>query len=99
MRAGLNRSGPSSVQGTVVTAHRLSIAHAYTPNEQASYGGGDHLVVEAPLDAGRIHRQRGDALCRPRHKFWGLTATEFRGQRLCPKCVAIATRLGLSLPE
>jgi hypothetical protein len=51
---------------------RWHIAHAYTPRETATYGGADHVVVDEPVRVGRIKRDPGDALSRPRAKFWGL---------------------------
>jgi hypothetical protein len=55
---------------------RWHIAHAYTPNESASYGGADHIIVDEPIHIGRLKREPGDALSRPYAKFWGLTSVE-----------------------
>ena len=55
---------------------RWHIAHAYTPNETAGYGGADHIIVDEPVRIGRMHREPGDALSRPRQKFWGLSGVE-----------------------
>jgi len=51
---------------------RWHVAHAYTAQETGSYGGGDHVVVDEPVRVGRLVREPGDALSRPRKKFWGL---------------------------
>jgi hypothetical protein len=48
------------------------IAHAYTAQETATYGGADHIVVDEPVRIGRLARESGDALSRPQRKFWGL---------------------------
>jgi hypothetical protein len=49
------------------------VEHAYTPRETAMYGGADHVVVDEPVRLGRLRREPGDALSRPRAKFWGLS--------------------------
>lgn len=51
---------------------RWHIAHAYTAQETGSYGGADHIVVDEPIRIGRLSREPGDALSRPKAKFWGL---------------------------
>lgn len=51
---------------------RWHVAHAYTAQETATYGGADHIVVDEPVRIGRLAREAGDALSRPRKKFWGL---------------------------
>jgi hypothetical protein len=55
---------------------RWHVAHAYTGRETGSYSGGDHVVVDAPIRIGRLVRQPGDALSRPKSKFWGLYGVE-----------------------
>jgi hypothetical protein len=55
---------------------RWHIAHAYTAQETATYGGADHIVVDDEVRIGRLARQPGDALSRPAKKFWGLAAVE-----------------------
>lgn len=55
---------------------RWHVAHAYTPTETAMYGGADHIVVDEPIRIGRLARGPGDALSRPKHKFWGLSRVE-----------------------
>lgn len=55
---------------------RWHVEHAYTPRETATYGGADHVVVDEPVRVGRLARQPGDALSRPRQKFWGLSPVE-----------------------
>lgn len=52
------------------------VEHAYTPRETAMYGGADHVVVDEEIRIGRLVRQPGDALSRPRTKFWGLSRVE-----------------------
>lgn len=55
---------------------RWHVAHAYTPSETATYGGADHVVVDDHVTIGRLKREPGDALSRPRRKLWGLHAVE-----------------------
>lgn len=68
------------------------IEHAYTPRETATHGGGDHVVVEQEVRIGRILRTRGDALCRPRRRFWGLARGGEAHVPSCRRCIAIAGR-------
>lgn len=55
---------------------RWHVAHAYTQRETANYGGGDHIVVDEPIRIGRLVREPGDALSRPRRKFLALYDVE-----------------------
>ena len=55
---------------------RWHVAHAYTAQETATYGGADHVVVDDRVHVGRLKREPGDALSRPAKKFWGLSAVE-----------------------
>ena len=52
------------------------VAHAYTAQETATYGGADHVVVDEPIRIGRLSREPGDALSRPARKFLALYAVE-----------------------
>lgn len=52
------------------------MAHAYTSQETATYGGADHIVVDEEVRIGRLHRRPGDALSRPRAKFLDLSRVE-----------------------
>lgn len=73
-------------------------AHAYTPRETGSYGGGTHLIADRSFKLGRLEREAGDALCKPARKFWGLTETDWKPSQdwtphVCPDCAAKAARL------
>jgi hypothetical protein len=70
------------------------VTGAYNPSDRGSNAGGNHLIVDALLDVGRLHRQPGDPLCKPARNFWGLTG-DLRGSVTCHKCAEIALRLGL----
>jgi hypothetical protein len=48
---------------------RWHVAHAYAARETATYGGADHVVVDDPVRIGRLVREPGDALSRPRRRF------------------------------
>lgn len=62
-----------------------------------------HVVVTEPLDAGRLHRAPGDALCRPAGRFNLLDVAYGEVRRRegkafnCKKCLEVADRLGLDL--
>ena len=69
------------------------VAHAYTINEAASYGGGNHIVVDQDFVFGRLKRKQGDPLCRTRAKFKALYLVEDWQKPNCKKCLEIADRL------
>ena len=70
------------------------VEDVYNPSDRGSQPGGNHLVVEAPLHEGRLHRNAGDPLCKPAEKFWGLTGRH--AERVtCHNCARMALRLGL----
>jgi hypothetical protein len=71
----------------------LTVSYAYTLRQSDRSNGGDHYVTHEPLNVGRLHRQPGDALCKPHRKFWGLEPTR-RDVATCKRCLEIAARLG-----
>lgn len=74
----------------------LGLAHAYTPNETGGYGGTDHLVTSEAFSYGSLHRERGDALCKPRGKFWSLQRVDSAPRRkVCALCLKRAQRLSI----
>lgn len=78
---------------------RWHIARAYTPNESPSYGGADHIIVDKPVHIGRLRRKPGDALSRPRAKFWGLSDVEENRLPTSLAHIRIAERIVASLPS
>ena len=80
-----------------------AIAHAYTANMTGGYNGGcEHIVTRDAIKLGRsLYRDPGDALCKPRRKFWGLELSGAVGGALplekvtCKRCREIAEREGL----
>lgn len=61
-----------------------------------------HLVVKTdPIEAGRLRRLVGQALCDPRRRVWKrVRHTRLVDKdELCQKCVSIAERLGLEFPR
>lgn len=76
----------------------LVYAHAYAGGATCGhYSGGSHLVLTRPLEAGRLKRGVGDALCKPHAKFWGLEPYIERDPATasCKKCREVAARLNL----
>jgi hypothetical protein len=79
---------------------RWSVAHAYTPNEQASYGGGFHLMLQDDLVSGRLRRRAGDALCKPASKFWGLHEDSvYCPLPSCTRCLDLAPKHGIDIEK
>lgn len=78
---------------TPVTAHP---EYAYNPRQGAWSIARYHAVLDTDLTVGRFRRSRGDALCKPRSKFWGLEETK-TGAVDCPHCVERADRYGVIL--
>lgn len=74
----------------------FDVAYAYSPRESTQSGGKVHLVCRAPLRVGRIVREAGDALCKPRRQFWGLdggrTMEDFERYG-CARCKTIRAKL------
>jgi hypothetical protein len=73
---------------------------SYNPSDRGSSKSGNHLVLDVPLRAGRLVRDKGDPLCKPKGKFWGLTGPDRnRGEPRvidCHACVQQALRLGFN---
>jgi|GEM_PF-5179712 len=78
------------------TPHELQwhVEGAYNPSDRGSNAGGEHIVLDEPLHAGRLVRSVGDPLCKPRGKFWGLTGLRERPAN-CHHCIRQALRLGM----
>ena len=78
---------------------RVTYAYAYSPRENTGSRGRVHAIAEQAVAVGRLVRQPGDALC-TRKRFWGLDArTRERFERTpCPRCKALAERLGVEDP-
>lgn len=74
------------------------VAHAYTAQETATYGGADHIVVDEPIRIGRLKREPGDALSRSKRKFWGLHEVEAGRLPTSLADIKIAERIVASLP-
>jgi hypothetical protein len=71
-------------------------SYAYTRRQGAWSFAHTHAVLDQDLNAGRFKRTKGDALCRPAEKFWGLEPITTRGVS-CPKCKELAERYGVEL--
>jgi hypothetical protein len=82
----------------------MAYAYPKRPSQWQSLGA-HHVVLTEPLHEGRLHREVGDALCKPRAKFYGLDSGEGEarraaGQRFdCQTCQAVAERHGLLTAE
>jgi hypothetical protein len=75
------------------------VAHAYTAQETATYGGADHVVVDEPVRFGRLAREPGDALSRPARKFLALYAVEEGRLPTSLADIKIAERIVSSSPS
>jgi len=79
---------------------RWSVAHAYTPNEQATYGGADHLMLQGEFVSGRLHRRAGDALCKPARRFAYLQeVTHVSPLPTCKRCLDLAPKYGIDIEK
>jgi hypothetical protein len=73
----------------------LLVQYAWKPRPSSHAANGrDHLVTTAPLSFGRFKREAGDALCKPRRKFWQLEKN-YATEADCKKCLAIKERYKL----
>lgn len=75
------------------TAH---VAYAFNRREGANSAGHYHIVLDQPLDSGRLHRSTADALCKPGRQFWGLESRP-RSVADCPRCLQLASRHGVTV--
>lgn len=76
----------------------IRVEYAFTRRQGARSNGGYHAVLNEALKLGRLERQAGDALCKPRAQFWGLEKTPNCTHVTCPRCTAVATRAGITIP-
>lgn len=98
--AALSKDNASSEKPAVtakepvkIGKHLFGIASAFHPGDRGNSAGADHLKVLDTLDVGRLHRVRGDALCKPARKFWGLYEVSSGRKVTCKRCIALAVRL------
>lgn len=72
---------------------------SYNPSDRGHSKSGNHMVLDVPLRAGRLLRDKGDPLCKPKGKFWGLTGPDRDRSEPrvidCHACVKQALRMGL----
>lgn len=80
-------------------SHTAHVGYAYSPRQGGRSTSSNHAVLDQPLKAGRLTRDQGDALCRPRRKFWGLESVDAEREVTCPDCKARAARYGVILPS
>ena len=80
---------------TALTAHP---AYAYSPRQGAWTIARYHAALDQPLVAGRCKRDKGDALCKPAQRFWGLEAVT-TSPVTCPRCLELAKRYGVTLTD
>lgn len=72
------------------------VAYAFSRREGANSAGRYHLVLDRPLDSGRLHRSAFDALCKPSRQFWGLEPRP-RSAPDCPRCLKLASQHGVTV--
>ncbi|MGW8374281.1 hypothetical protein [Streptomyces sp. ODS28] len=78
-----------------VTAHVSRSSHPHQGTEQAERA--QHIVLDQPLHAGRLHREAGDALCRPAVDFYELEAEHLNAEPTCTRCLDRANRYGVHI--
>jgi hypothetical protein len=78
-----------------ITAHA---EYAYNPRQGARSVAREHAILDIPLRRSRIRRDAGDALCKPRRAFWGLSQGS-TPEVSCPRCLELAERYGVTLPQ
>jgi len=76
---------------------RWHVEGTYNPSDRGNSKTGNHMVLDEPLRTGRLVRDKGDPLCKPATKFWGLTGARAGEARAvtCHQCVKQALRLGV----
>lgn len=81
------------VDPAVPSAH---VRTAYHLRQGPRMQNGEHAVLDQPLHSGRLHRETGDALCKPTAKFWGLYESPDRPVS-CRRCAELVERHGISV--
>lgn len=66
------------------------VGYAYSPRERSG-GGGYHLIVGEDFKAGRVRREKGDALCGKR--FYNLDPGRKGSGVSCRRCIELAGRV------
>lgn len=74
---------------------RFYPAYAYSPRQGAMTIARTHAALTGPFEHGRLRRERSDALCKPRQRFWGLEPTEDYREVDCPTCIERIKRYGI----
>lgn len=78
----------------MLTAH---VRYAFNPRQGDRSIARYHAVLNQPLSTGRLSRKTGDALCKPRNKFWGLYQGNGAAEINCPRCLDLMGRLGVTI--
>lgn len=77
---------------TVHVEYKVSRRHA-------SSTGDYHAVLNGDLLVGNLIRQRGDALCKRRSKFWRLDPRNDGSPITCPRCLELMARYQIAAPD
>jgi hypothetical protein len=74
-------------------------AYAYSPRERTASQGGYHIIVpQDGMKFGKAVRNKGDAICKPAKKFWGLTILGGSELPNCKHCLAAMEKAVGPLP-
>lgn len=85
----------------VIVAYNYSGPHHY----EFHTSGADHILVQGPVDVGRLHRTAGQALCetpsRARHLLFDSTTTQDSVSRVptCKACLRVAGRIAEAVSQ
>lgn len=68
--------------------------YAYSPRQGPNSRGRTHIVLDTAVQVGRMRRRCGDALCKPRDKFFGLSreCEPVPDEMVCPRCNELRER-------
>lgn len=72
---------------------RSHVEHEYARRTTATYSGADHIILDSPLEYGRLRRNSGDALCKPYGEFRCLVEMGDGRWPTCKACKRQAIRL------
>lgn len=78
-----------------MTKPTIYAGYAYSPRQGALTVARDHTVLSGWFRLGQLQRKAGDALCKPRKRFWGLEDTRDGREATCPTCLERMARYGL----
>ena len=88
---------PAAMRSGFPVARTAHVEYAFHKRQGARSNGDYHAVLDQPLTSGHLYRAAGDALCKPRDKFWGLEVGNPDALVNCGRCAVLMGRHGVTV--